>query len=270
MSEEANAMMQEPTGGQRSIFSRIVRFIFRLLVVIIIGAVLGVAVYYAVPAIYRTAIEPVQTNTQSIIDLERDIIQLQTTADMQAEQYADRLAEVEGRLTAKGEEIAALQAEVAALQTAFESQQQEVSDLKPLLRQVERLTSDLETTEDQVAFLEETLTGIELPAERLERQIQMIRAMTMLTQARLWLLQDNLGLAAEEITNARTLIAEVAEAEPEEENELYLQILDRLDLALEDVRTTPIIAAEELEIAWRLLVEVTTTESPVLETTTSE
>jgi chromosome segregation ATPase len=270
MSEESADIGQEMAGGQRSIFSRVLRFIFRLLVVIIIGAVLGVAIYYAVPAIYRTAIEPVQSNAQRITELEKEIILLQTTTKKQSEQSAERLAEIEGRLTQRGEEVAALQAEVGVIQTALEDQREEINDLKPLIRQVERLTTDLEQAEDGVTFLEDTLTGIELPAERLERQIQLIRAMTMLTQARLWLLQDNLGLAAEEITTARTLVAGVAEAQAEGEDELYLQILDRLDLALDDVRTTPIIAAEELEIAWKLLVEVTTTKSPTLETTTSE
>jgi len=40
-------------------------------------------------------------------------------------------------------------------------------------------------------------------------------------------------------------------------DEELVQIIERLDLALVDVRTSPIVAADELEIAWKLLVEAT-------------
>ena len=48
-----------------------------------------------------------------------------------------------------------------------------------------------------------------------------------------------------------------SDAEQDGEDEVLEQIVERLDLALMDIRTTPIVAADELEIAWKLLVEVT-------------
>jgi predicted alternative tryptophan synthase beta-subunit len=80
--------------------------------------------------------------------------------------------------------------------------------------------------------------------------------MTMITKARLWLIQDNLGQAAEEISAVRELLANSV-VDMNVVDEELVQIIERLDLALVDVRTSPIVAADELEIAWKLLVEAT-------------
>ncbi len=122
--------------------------------------------------------------------------------------------------------------------------------------QLDTINDDLDETIDRVKQLEVALSEIELPADEFRRQVRMISAMTMITKARLWLIQDNLGQAAEEISAARELLAsEVVDMDAEDE--VLAQIIERLDLALADVRTMPIVAADELEIAWKLLVEAT-------------
>jgi hypothetical protein len=73
----------------------------------------------------------------------------------------------------------------------------------------------------------------------------------------LWLAEDNLGLAAEEIIAARDILTFIPESDSVEEDALMDQIIDRLSLALADVRTIPIVAADELEIAWKLMLEAT-------------
>jgi hypothetical protein len=42
-----------------------------------------------------------------------------------------------------------------------------------------------------------------------------------------------------------------------EGEELLEQIVERLNLALADVRTFPVVATDELEVAWKLMLEVT-------------
>ena len=143
------------------------------------------------------------------------------------------------------------------VQTSLEDQRDRVSRLQNLVDRVEDLTADMDEMVTRVETLEATLAAVELPAASIGRQLQLIRAMTLLTKARLWLVQDNLGLAAEEITTARNLLDELIGVEQDGEDEVLGQIVERLDLALMDIRTTPIVAADELEIAWKLLVEVT-------------
>jgi hypothetical protein len=85
--------------------------------------------------------------------------------------------------------------------------------------------------------------------------------------------QDNLGLAAQDIEVARSVLAAV-QSTPSAANEIVPLVVERLDLALVDVRVAPIVAADELEIAWKLLLTATeplTPEAiPVVEITPTE
>jgi len=254
--------VSEPEAGERkaSLLSRVIRFLLRLLIVVLLGGVFGAAVYFGVPTLYRSAIEPMQVNAQRIAELEQALDQVQTTARRQVEQAGERLVEIEGRLAEQGEALAMMQAELEVVQTSLEGQRDRVSRLRNVVDRVEDLTYDMDKTVARVEMLESTLAEVELPAASIGRQLQLIRAMTLLTKARLWLVQDNLGLAAEEISTARDLLAEVVGAEQDGDDEALGQIVDRLDLALADVRTTPIVAADELEIAWKLLIEATESE----------
>lgn len=260
MSDETE--VSEPEVGERkaSLFSGVMRFLLRLLIVVLLGGVFGAAVYFGVPTLYRSAIEPMQVNAQRIAELEQALDQVQTTAGRQVEQAGERLVEIESRLAEQGEALAMMQAELEVVQTSLEDQRDRVSRLRNVVDRVEDLTYDMDKMVARVEMLESTLAEVELPAASIERQLQLIRAMTLLTKARLWLVQDNLGLAAEEISTARDLLAEVVGAEQDGEDEALGKIVDRLDLALADVRTTPIVAADELEIAWKLLIEATESE----------
>jgi len=257
MSNETEVSESEAGERKASLLSRVMRFLLRLLIVVLLGGVFGAAVYFGVPTLYRSAIEPMQVNARRIAELEQALDQVQTTARRQVEQAGERLVEIEGRLAEQGEALAMMQAELEVVQTSLEEQRDRVSRLRNVVDRVEDLTYDLDKTVARVEMLESTLAEVELPAASIGRQLQLIRAMTLLTKARLWLVQDNLGLAAEEISTARDLLAEVVGAEQDGEDQALEQIVDRLDLALTDIRTTPIVAADELEIAWKLLVEVT-------------
>lgn len=251
--------VSEPEAGERkaSSFSQVMRVLLRFLIVVLLGGVFGIAIYFGVPTLYRSAIEPMQVNALRIAELEEALNQVQTTSSRQVEQVGERLVEIEGRLAEQGEAFAAMEAELEVVQTSLEDQRDRVSRLRDLVDRVEDLTSDMDEMVTRVETLEASLTAVELPAASIGRQLQLIRAMTLLTKARLWLVQDNLGLAAEEITTARNLLDELIGAEQDGEDEVLGQIVERLDLALMDIRTTPIVAADELEIAWKLLVEVT-------------
>jgi hypothetical protein len=78
------------------------------------------------------------------------------------------------------------------------------------------------------------------------------RAMLHLVRARLGLLENNAGLAAEETVRARDLLAVT---DPDGELKSVQDAIARIDLALEAMQTTPLVAGDDLEIAWKLLVE---------------
>jgi hypothetical protein len=129
--------------------------------------------------------------------------------------------------------------------------------LDELSTRVDALAGDMEQMATQVAALETSLAGGDAPTQRLGRQLQLIRVMELLTRARLWLIQNNVGLAADEVRSARAVLEQMAAEAPEAEAATLTPILERLDLALTDLQFAPIVAADDLEIAWRLLFSAT-------------
>lgn len=256
MENETEVAEQVSEEGQGSAFSRVMRFILRFIIVVVFGIVLGAALYLGVPALYRSTIEPMRANTERIEELQSTLATGLSTSQRQVEQLGERLVEAEGRLAEQGETTAALQAELDGIGAVLDDQASKISKLGRMSDQLEAITADLDETIDRVELLEDTLSEVEFPAAEFRRQMQMITAMTMITKARLWLIQDNLGQAAEEISAARELLANSV-VDMNAVDEELAQIIERLDLALADVRTKPIVAADELEIAWKLLVEAT-------------
>ena len=259
MENETEVAEQVSEQGQVSAFSRVMRFILRLLFVVVFGIVIGAALYLGVPTLYRSTIEPMQANTERIEELQETLAIGLSTSEKQVKRLGERLVEAEGRLTEQGEITAALQAELDGIGVVLDDQTDELSKLRIISDRLKDITSDLDETIDRVELLEVALSEVQFPAVEFRRQVRMISAMTMITKARLWLIQDNLGQAAEEISAARELLANSI-VDMNVVDEELTQIIERLDLALADVRTMPIVAADELEIAWKLLVEATTPE----------
>ena len=257
MSIDNGAAGSEVVVRKVSPLTRVARSVLRLVMVSMIGVALGVGIYFGTRALYRNYVEPMQASLQRIAEIEEALAQDKVLARKQAEQTGERLAEIEGRLAEQSEVLAILVVEIDSVQNELEDQDNRIDRLRTMASQIESLSSDLRATADQVEGLETALSEIELPAQHISKQLHLIQAMTLLCKAHLWLAEDNLGLAAEEIVAARDILAFMPESDSEEEDALIDQIIDRLSLALADVRTIPIVAADELEIAWKLMLEAT-------------
>jgi hypothetical protein len=257
MSNDNGAAGSEVVVGKVSPLTRVVRSVFRVVLVSVIGIALGVGFYFGTRGLYRNYVEPMQASLRRIAMIEEALAQDKVLARKQAEQTGDRLAEIDGRLAEQSETLAILVVEIDSVQNELEDQDNRIDRLRTMVNRIETLSSDLRATADQVEGLETALSEIELPAQRISKQLHMIQAMTLLCKAHLWLAEDNLGLAAEEIIAARDILTFIPESDSVEEDALMDQIIDRLSLALADVRTIPIVAADELEIAWKLMLEAT-------------
>lgn len=257
MGDDNEAANSEVVERDISPFARVIRVIFRIVLVSLIGVTLGVAIYFSVQALYRDYVEPIQATLLRIPEIEEELAQDKAIAKRQMGQIGERLAEIEGQLTEQGETLAILLVETDVVRDELEDQGDRIDRLHNMADQVESLSSDLNSVIEKVEILETTMSDVDLPTQRISLQLRMIRAMTILCKARLWLAEDNLGLAAEEIETARDLLASMPEVDFTEGEELLEQIVERLNLALADVRTFPVVATDELEVAWKLMLEVT-------------
>lgn len=233
---------------------RVIRLLLRYLVILVIGVGVGLAAYYGVPRVYRDAIEPIQLNAQRIADLESEVERLNVRLQEGAAARSQSEAAFESRMSDQEGSIVALQEQVAVLTADLEGQSDRVGDALELQQTLSELQASLNEALTRVEALEEEADQASAIESDVDRRLLFMQSMILLTRARLWLSQDNLGLAQVDVQAARSAVAQASQANNGEDL-TTAAILERLDRTLTDLKDNPVIAADEMEIAWRLLVE---------------
>lgn len=216
-----------PSFGQR--VRAFFDFLARLLLTLIILGLLGIGLYLVLPLLYQKYILPVQENTT----------QLQQLSDEQL-QSEQAVADLQTRLSA-------LEAEQSRQAETFTDFDQRLSQIET---EVAARTESLETLEQMQASLQ---SQSEATRAELERQINLLKGMELLSRARLFMYQSNFGLARQDIQSARELLSTIRPDAPEAlANDLTAVIL-RLDLTLSNLPNFPVAASDDLDIAWQIL-----------------
>jgi uncharacterized coiled-coil protein SlyX len=231
---------------ESTFLGRVFGVLLRLAVVLALGTIIAVGAYFGLPRAYRNLVEPAQVNSTRIAALETELDLARTDTSLLREQSGNRLAELEAALAEQGESLATVQAQLeATLETSID-QDEAVEAMTGQIRAVRSALSDLT---DQV---DAALSDPGEPEQDLRQDLMINRAMLHLVRARLGLLENNAGLAAEEAGRARDLLVET---DADGEVKSVQDAIARIDLALEAMQTTPLVAGDDLEIAWKLLVE---------------
>jgi hypothetical protein len=119
---------------------------------------------------------------------------------------------------------------------------------------IEAHTESIEKLETmQVTLEQEAETQTNSVMIILKREIMLTRAIETLSRARLYLSQSNFGLAKIDVQSARSILAELSADAPSYQVDAFGQIIGRLDLALGNLPAFPIIAVDDVDIAWQLL-----------------
>lgn len=222
-------------GPGNSVGRRVLRTLLRLAFVLLIGTAIGAGAYFGLPLAYRGLVEPVRLNAERIQDLEADLERNRTDLAGLAERTGQRTADLEASNVEIRESLSELQAGLD-------------NDLGGLERQLDQLAGQLDGLDRELNLqgqaLEQALADPVETDPALLRQLTITRALLHLMRARLWLIENNLGLAAEQVQAARAALDGV---------EGVALAVARLDQALAELQATPLVAADDLEIAWRLL-----------------
>lgn len=257
---EATPQAKQVSRSEPSAARKVVRWIFRMLVVIFLGVALGAGLYYGVRSFYRDAIEPLQTMDQRTREVESKVAELSETVQEDKRSASEGLTDVQGRLAVQAEEIATLTSQLTRLEDQTADQAEALDKVAELRDDLNQIEDDFTALDAQLADLEEVVQAEDLPVEQVQESLQLMRVMILLTRARLWVEQDNFGLAGEDMDAAIGIMNELlidntdAEGQPDE---ALLAISNQLTLASDNVRDNPALAEEELEIAWKLLFETT-------------
>lgn len=227
-----------------------------LLVLTIIAGIVA-AIYFGWPEVNRRFIQPIADNTAELNTLDGRLEDTRT-------QLAELQAEVDAAIAAQG----GLPERLAAAESSLDELSATVDELSTTTRSLDRMvaghTDRLEALETaQVALSEQQgATDTELV-----RQLGLLRSMELLSRARLFLYQSNFGLAELDVQAARDLLADIQAEYPDVDAALMTEVIFRLDRTLDALPARPVVAADDLDIAWAVLLgDTEPLEEPVAET----
>jgi len=281
-------MSSEQTNETASL-TRSQRFTTYLNIFLVLDAILGMLAFFGLPVLYFQYVQPLQ---ESVEDLEARIQQNEDQISQRLDDIADRLAVIEDQsdsfkealadlevqletIEASQEILAAGQSEIAeetqALDTEVSNMETRLgaleSDLQAYISIKETLQAKLEALQEDVEAASLFISGFNQNAETiseqiasygerwqaLENEVQLLKAMELLTRSRILLVQGNTDLALADIQDARDLLADLSGKVSNFQETALLEITSRLDNVLERINTAPTSVVNLLESAWKLL-----------------
>ena len=243
--------VQERTGP--SIIRRVMRVLLRLLVVVVVGMSLGVGLYFAVPAIYRGLVEPVRLNSERLDRLEGQTGQLQRIMEQSLADLQERQAALEVDLLRAREGLDEAQARAARLEETVAELRQDLQSLGPRVERIQGLAAQLDDAKTQLRDLQELIEAGQAPLQDLQHRLTLMQALERLTHAQLALQEDNMGVLRQDLDAADRLLEHAIEGASAEDVRQLEAIRERLVVVLAWLPDEPLLAAEDLEMAWDLL-----------------
>lgn len=148
-------------------------------------------------------------------------------------------------------QIRQLENEIAALQTQLDETNTRIGGLET---NIETHTASLVKLEEMQATLEQEISNQNNSVMvALKREVMLTRSIETVARARLFLSQSNFGLAHDDVQAARDILAELSVEAPTYQVDALNQIIMRLDFALSNLPAFPVIAVDDVDIAWQLL-----------------
>jgi chromosome segregation ATPase len=276
----------------------ILRFLVRLIFVLVIGVLIGAGLFYGVPWIYRQLVWPVQENSAQIAVLQNQtqnnsdaIVDNHRTLQERIVALETEVAELRERTAAQAEDQDALVQEseqlaerVAVLEDGLEAQRQSVEeDIEQVRSDVSVVTADLEeeveglqdeveeTQEELRQELEssaETLDGVEDQVDQLTARLSLLQTAQDLLKVRLLLVEENPGVARETLQLALAHLnraTELLPAQTEVLDDLRERMLTVDDLIAEgSFRARPTLEslwADVMDLAMPLTTQATVTDT---------
>ena len=205
------------------------RFLLRLVSLLILLSLLSLALYLTLPWLYQKFITPVEQNTA-------------------------RVKELQSRQAQTEQQLADLQTKLGTIETVQNGHDGSLTELDKRLGEVETeiavRTKSLTELEDMQAKLQDQNDA---NAAELDRQINLLKGMELLSRARLFMYESNFGLARQDVQIARDLLAKIQPDAPKPlVNELEA-VVERLDMTLSNLPDFPVAASDDLDIAWQIL-----------------
>jgi len=254
---------------------RVLRFLIRLVFVLIVGALIGLGLFYGVPYAYRRLMWPVQENSARVAILEEQVAKNSDSIFNNRLALEDRISDLEEEVAELRDEGAARAQNQEALEREIEQLAGRVSDLEDDLRAQQKeleeadlafsetashLTEEIDMIGEQLADARQELSqeieasqeGVEALGGKLDEaavRLLFLQTAQDLLKVRLLLVEDNPGTARETLALAVEHLEQAGGLVPEQEERVE-DLRDRM-LAVDDlIADRSFRARPSLEALW--------------------
>ncbi len=247
-----------PTFGQR--VGRAVGWVLKLLLIVLLGTAVGTLLFLTVPSLFERVAQPLAESNAAVSRIESQVVTLEArigqaqaaqseAAVEQRSALVDTQQALNARLAAAEERLAAAEARLRDAEDEAAAQAGRIDELETALGDT---VEQLEAVGEQLDALEEELPGTAEYAE-FNRQVLLIRAWQDVLKARLRMLENNAGLAQEELERALDTLDRAYAVSSAEQREALDPVIERLSAAYEAIQANPFVASSDLEVGWHAL-----------------
>jgi hypothetical protein len=249
-------------------FLAFIRALVTLLVIVLVVALVAAAVIYGGPALYRQYVAPIQNNLAQLQNAQAQQAQTNQQFSQRMDNQQSRITDLESQRDTDKQALDELKAQITSLastqqtgvkawqstQTAANTELDMLNNrLATLEGQSASLQQKLANTDTNLSYLATAMQSDNLPVAVLRRELQLVKTMELLTRARISLIANNLGSAQSDIQAAHDQLVALESLAPDYQTSALQTIINRLELALGNLPKSPVLASDDLEIAWQLL-----------------
>lgn len=247
--------------NQKSGFVIFLRGLLRLILVLLVGFLVGAGIYMAGNYLFQQAIYPTQQNTSQISKLNERMEEQWNLSQQRNQDIENRIVSLENGQTVLEDHLAEVTTNLNNYQQDLENLTNQQEDLQTRLDDIETSIDDLKKAQNELANVDEQISET-LAAQSKEEILQpvwnelnVLKVMQQINRSRTFLLEDNYGMARQELEIANKIIETLLTQVPENESDQVLLWKARNDLAMSHLPENPVLAREDLEILWNLLAD---------------
>jgi len=252
MTEEDNSphlsFGEKLSGAIKSIF----RFLLRIVIAILFGILLGGGIYFGLLQREFENANQIQLGQLDEIKEQQNLVNQKTSQRL--ESIESRLNLLENQNTADREKLSELQTRINELEKTLQDQNISLKQLDELQARISNLDKEIDENQQVISKIQEELQSSDTPIAAMRHDLIILKAMELLTRGRIFLTQNNFGLASQDIQSARNILADLYPQVPDYQQTSIASTIARLDQVLSNLPNYPVLATDDLEIAWQLLV----------------
>lgn len=253
--EAADNSPQKPTKQPKPASKTFPGIILRLILALTAGCLVGGAIYFTasgwIPYLDQRVFQPIDSNQAKVQELQatQKALELQISslqATLNGNQSGGAGSDIAATLNAMGMSLDQLSEDVVHMQSEVDNNTYYAGTLSPAL--IATVSARQESNTRNLS----ALATAQMRDSGNRQEIELFRTLELLTWAHQYILHDNYGLAENELEIARDNLSVMITRVPPKQRVVVLEMLNLVDQCLADLPSRPTLAAEKLQIAWRM------------------